>query len=101
MLLFVSFPRPAPQTISVKEHERDRYDFDTTKFYENRFWNHRPDGTQTSRESRGGKKERTTKMRGESGKNDTKEKNHRKRGGKMRKRGRGGGQKESKREGGD
>jgi len=28
----------------VKEHDRARYDFDPTMFYENRFWNHRPDG---------------------------------------------------------
>jgi len=32
------------KTITVKEHERERYDFDTTMFYENRFWNRRPDG---------------------------------------------------------
>ena len=32
------------KTISVKEHERERYDFDLTMFYENRFWNRRPDG---------------------------------------------------------
>jgi len=31
--------------IAVKEHERARYDFDPTMFYENRFWNRRPDGT--------------------------------------------------------
>jgi len=30
--------------ISVKEHERERHDFDPTIFYENRFWNRRPDG---------------------------------------------------------
>jgi len=30
--------------ISMKEHERERYDFDPTMFYENRFWNRRPDG---------------------------------------------------------
>ena len=30
--------------IVVKEHERARYDFDPTMFYENRFWNRRPDG---------------------------------------------------------
>jgi len=30
--------------ISVKEHERERYDVDPTMFYENRFWNRRPDG---------------------------------------------------------
>jgi len=30
--------------ISVKEHERERYDFDPTMFYENRFWTRRPDG---------------------------------------------------------
>jgi len=28
----------------VKEHERERYDFDPTMFYENRLWNQRPDG---------------------------------------------------------
>ena len=27
------------QTISVKEHERKRHDFDPTMFNENRFWN--------------------------------------------------------------
>jgi len=32
------------KTIAVKEHERERYDFDPTMFYENRFWNRRPDG---------------------------------------------------------
>jgi len=32
------------KTIVVKEHERARYDFDLTMFYENRFWNRRPDG---------------------------------------------------------
>ena len=32
------------KTIAVKEHERERYDFDPTIFYENRFWNQRPDG---------------------------------------------------------
>ena len=32
------------KTISVKEHERARYDFDPTMFYECRFWNRRPDG---------------------------------------------------------
>ena len=30
--------------ISVKEHERERHDFDKTTFYGNRFWNRRPDG---------------------------------------------------------
>ena len=29
----------------LEEHERARYDFDPTMFYENRFWNWRPDGT--------------------------------------------------------
>jgi len=29
--------------IVVKKHERARYDFDPTMFYENRFWNRRPD----------------------------------------------------------
>ena len=32
------------KTISVKEHEKKRYDFDPTMLYENRFWNQRPDG---------------------------------------------------------
>jgi len=32
------------KTIVVKEHERAHYDFDPTMFYENRFWNRRPDG---------------------------------------------------------
>jgi len=32
------------KTISVKEHESERYDFDPTMFYENRFWNWGPDG---------------------------------------------------------
>jgi len=32
------------KTIAVKEHERARYDFDPTMFYENRFWNRRQDG---------------------------------------------------------
>ena len=32
------------KTITVKEHERERYDFDLTMFYENLFWNRRPDG---------------------------------------------------------
>jgi len=32
------------KTISVKEHEREHDDFDPTMFYENRFWNRRPDG---------------------------------------------------------
>ena len=27
------------KTIAVEEHERERYDFDPTMFYENRFWN--------------------------------------------------------------
>jgi len=31
------------KTISVKEHERERYDFVLTVSYENRFWNQRPD----------------------------------------------------------
>jgi len=30
--------------IAVNEHERKRYEFDPTMFYENRFWNQRPDG---------------------------------------------------------
>jgi len=32
------------KTIAVKKHERARYAFDPTMFYENRFWNRRPDG---------------------------------------------------------
>jgi len=32
------------KTICVKKHERERYDFDPRMFYENRFWNRRPDG---------------------------------------------------------
>jgi len=32
------------KTIVVKEHKSERYDFDPTMFYENRFWNQRPDG---------------------------------------------------------
>ena len=28
----------------MKEHERERYGFDPAMFYENRFWNRRPDG---------------------------------------------------------
>jgi len=32
------------KTIVVKEHKRARYDFDPTMFYENCFWNRRPDG---------------------------------------------------------
>jgi len=32
------------KTISVREHELERYDFDPTMFYENHFWIRRPDG---------------------------------------------------------
>jgi len=32
------------KTISVKEHEGKNHDFDPSMFYENRFWNQRPDG---------------------------------------------------------
>jgi len=32
------------KTIAVKEHERERYDFDPTMLSENRFWNRRADG---------------------------------------------------------
>ena len=32
------------KTICVKEHERERYDFDPTMFYGKRFWNRRPHG---------------------------------------------------------
>jgi len=31
------------KTISMKEHDRERHDFDPKMFYENRFWNQRPD----------------------------------------------------------
>jgi len=37
------------KTIAVKEHERERYDFDSTVFYENRFWNRRPDGIEINK----------------------------------------------------
>jgi len=30
--------------VSVKEHERERHDFDPKMFYKNRFWNRRLDG---------------------------------------------------------
>ena len=32
------------KTISVKQHEREQHDFDPKIFYENSFWNRRPDG---------------------------------------------------------
>jgi len=32
------------KTISMKEHERECYDCDPKMFYDNRFWNRRPDG---------------------------------------------------------
>jgi len=32
------------ETISVKEHENERHDFDRAIFYENCFWNQRLDG---------------------------------------------------------
>jgi len=32
------------KTNSVKEHAKERYDFNPTMLYENRFWNRRPDG---------------------------------------------------------
>jgi len=32
------------KTITAKEHEREHHEFDPTVFYENRFWNRRPDG---------------------------------------------------------
>ena len=32
------------KTISVKEHEIERHDFDPRMFHKNRFWNRRPDG---------------------------------------------------------
>ena len=37
-------PADIEKTIVVKEHKRARYDFVPTMFYENRFWNRRPDG---------------------------------------------------------
>jgi len=33
--------------IIVSEHEREHHDFDPTMFYQNRFWNWRPDGILT------------------------------------------------------
>jgi len=30
--------------ISMKEHEKERHNFDLIMFYENCFWNRRPDG---------------------------------------------------------
>jgi len=32
------------KTMAVRQHERERYDFNPTTFCENRFWNQRPDG---------------------------------------------------------
>jgi len=32
------------KTIPLQVYEKERYDFDLTMFYENRFWNQRPDG---------------------------------------------------------
>jgi len=32
------------KTIAVKEHEREHYDFDPAMFYQDRFWNRKPDG---------------------------------------------------------
>jgi len=40
------------QTISVKEHERERHDFDPTVFYGNRFWNQRQDGIVINKDHR-------------------------------------------------
>jgi len=40
------------KTIAAKEHERERYDFDPTMFYENHFWNRRPDGIVINRNHR-------------------------------------------------
>ena len=45
------------KTIVVKEHERARYDFDPTMFYENRFWNRRPDGIVINKAGRPRRKE--------------------------------------------
>jgi len=36
----------------VKEHKRERYDFNPTMFYKNRFWNRRPDGIVTNKNHR-------------------------------------------------
>ena len=36
----------------MKEHERERYDFDPTISYENRFWNRRPDGIVINKDHR-------------------------------------------------
>ena len=40
------------KTIAVKEHERERYDFDPTMFYENRLRNRRPDGIEINKNHR-------------------------------------------------
>jgi len=40
------------KTIGVKEHERAHYDFDPMMFYENRFWNRRPDGIVINKDHR-------------------------------------------------
>jgi len=40
------------KTIFVKEHERARYDFDLTMFYENRFWNQRQNPRENGSENR-------------------------------------------------
>jgi len=40
------------KTISVKEHKRERHDFDPTIFCENRFWRRRPDGVMINKNHR-------------------------------------------------
>jgi len=35
--------------IFVKEHEKERHDFDPAMFYENRFWNQRSDGIMSNK----------------------------------------------------
>ena len=40
------------KTIVVKDHERARYDFDPTMFYENRVWNRRPHGIEINKNHR-------------------------------------------------
>ena len=40
------------KTTSVIEHERERHYFDPTMFYENSFWNPRPDGTEINKHHR-------------------------------------------------
>jgi len=40
------------KSIFAKQRERERYDFDPTRFYENCFWNRRPDGIMINKNHR-------------------------------------------------